>query len=218
MKIFAKFLVFVLLVQAVTLNVFAFKDVPEDEWYANFVEELVDIGIIDSTKDYFRPTDTLNRAEALKLVVEGCGNYGSAENEFIDVRSDDWFYNYVLIGLENKIVYGYREYVEGGYLVTFRPANNVTRAEFVKMIMFACDMPDVEPEYVLSFMAEDGGVLASGFSDISSDDWYYEVVLSAYAWDIIGGYDNGTFRPNDYVNRAEAALILLKVINPQPRE
>ena len=42
-----------------------FNDVPTDAWYYDYVEQLVNDGVID-VNDNFRPNDALNRAELVK--------------------------------------------------------------------------------------------------------------------------------------------------------
>ncbi len=79
---------------------------------------------------------------------------------------------------------------------TFAPSNNVTRAEFVKMI-------------VTAFGFEHTDVPAS-FSDVSGDEWYADVVYIAAENGIVNGYD-GKFSPLDNISCQDAALILRRV-------
>lgn len=55
-------------------------------------------------------------------------------------------------------------------------------------------------------------VMAAGtishFSDVPEDSWYTEAVYNLYNAGIIQGYDDGTFKPTNNVNRAELAVIL----------
>jgi len=46
------------------------------------------------------------------------------------------------------------------------------------------------------------------FSDVPEDEWYSESVMNLTDMGIIEGYPDGTFGPNNYVNRAELAVIL----------
>ncbi len=49
---------------------------------------------------------------------------------------------------------------------------------------------------------------AQSFTDVKSGDFGYEAVEALKAEGILGGYADGTFRPNARVNRAEAAKII----------
>lgn len=46
------------------------------------------------------------------------------------------------------------------------------------------------------------------FSDVPEDVWYEEAVYDLAEKGIIQGYDDGTFRPGNDINRAEAAVIM----------
>jgi len=46
------------------------------------------------------------------------------------------------------------------------------------------------------------------FSDVSEGDWYYSAVNNLSDMGIVEGYEDGTYRPSNDVNRAEMAVIL----------
>lgn len=82
-----------------------FSDV-HDEWFAQYVCAAERLGWIDGYGDgTFRPEQTINRAEAMKIVVEAFGgDTSSNEDTPSDVRSGTWFYPYVAAGVEIGIV------------------------------------------------------------------------------------------------------------------
>lgn len=95
---------------------------------------------------------------------------------------------------------------------TFRPENNVTRAEFAKMA------------YTLKYGADDKGVLFSGaksaFSDVegvSSIAWAKGYINYCANQKIIAGVGNGKFNPNGNVTVAEAAKMLLVILGCNPQ-
>ncbi|MEO8288822.1 MAG: S-layer homology domain-containing protein [Chloroflexota bacterium] len=47
------------------------------------------------------------------------------------------------------------------------------------------------------------------FSDVCSGDWYYSHVMDLYALGAIGGYPDGTFRPNNNISRAQIMKIVV---------
>lgn len=49
---------------------------------------------------------------------------------------------------------------------------------------------------------------ASGFRDVSSSDWYYADVIYLTDSGILNGFEDGTFRPNEAVTRAQMAKII----------
>ena len=77
----------------------------------------------------------------------------------------------------------------------FEPDRNITRAEFVKLL-------------VTAFGLESGSVFG-GFDDVSGGDWFAEYVNTAGALGIVNGFD-GNFRPNDNITREEAVKILME--------
>lgn len=46
------------------------------------------------------------------------------------------------------------------------------------------------------------------FSDVPADEWYADAVTNLKMAGIVTGYEDGTFRPANYVNRAELAVML----------
>jgi len=49
------------------------------------------------------------------------------------------------------------------------------------------------------------------FPDVPNDAWYREAVDFVSHEGLMVGYDDGTFRPNDPLTRAEAATILKRL-------
>ncbi len=186
----------------------AFLDVPETAWYKSSVESLKEKGIIDDS-EFFRPADTLNRAELVKMVIEatgGLGNHTAPENStFSDVPTDSWFRPYIEIAATKEIVLGYKAN-DGSLLGLFGPADTVTRAAAVKIIALAFDLDEKE-------------VMGSkSFTDVKSSDWHYEYVNIAAEKELVAGYDDGSFKPNNPVTRAEMAKILSLAIESSKEE
>ena len=81
---------------------------------------------------------------------------------------------------------------------TFRPDNFLTRAELCKIINLAFNYTEKAEE---------------GFSDVKSDDWFYDYALVAKKAGYITGYEDGTFRGNNQLTRQEACAIISRVAN-----
>jgi len=67
---------------------------------------------------------------------------------------------------------------------------------------------------IISVFAVSAGVALAqvvNFPDVSSDAWYYDGVLYAGENKIMTGYPNGYFGPNDDVNRAQLATVLMRM-------
>lgn len=88
-----------------------------------------------------------------------------------------------------KIINGY----EDG---TFRPDNNITRAEFAKIITIAMRIENIMPS---------GEEL---FNDISDDSWYKDYVYVAKTAGIINGTSDITFEPEENITYEQAIKMI----------
>jgi hypothetical protein len=158
------------------------------------------MGIVtgDGDTGELRPEDDVTRAEFLKMVTAGATQAGrflpspvTASETFTDVNIDDWFYEYVLIGVHNGIIENGSS--ANGYL--FRPGDPLNRAEAVKMVVEAFDVTAPTP-------------LIPRFSDVVPGSWYASYVYKAAYNHVVGGYPDNTFKPDNNINRAEAAKIV----------
>ena len=119
-------------------------------------------------------------------------------NSFPDVNADDWF-NVTVSSLANmNAISGY----EDG---TFRPNEPITRAELAAMAMRFYDA--FEAEY------EEGT-----FLDVEGDEWYDDAIAAAAELGILGGYPDGTVRPNNNITRAETCAIVNRVLERRPHD
>lgn len=117
-----------------------------------------------------------------------------AENgvKFSDVNTH-WAKEYIDKLSEMKVISGYPD-------GTFRPNNNVTRAEFVKLAVSAFNLS-----------ADAAGCK---FSDVSPDDWCFEFISAAAKSGIVVGTGD-LFKPNEAITRQDAAVILARIANAE---
>lgn len=97
----------------------------------------------------------------------------------------------------------YEEYKKHGVVLNtsyFEPQRNVTRAEFVKMLVRSLSCR-------YTYMGTN-----TPFSDVDTNQWYAEYIKFATENKWINGYHDGTFRPNNPITREEAAKILSRAI------
>ncbi len=100
-----------------------------------------------------------------------------------------WGEQYIQTLLEKGIIQGYQD-------GNFKPDAPVTRAELLKMIMEAYEINQTTVD-------------TASFSDVSLETWYGPYIETAKTLDFISGYSDGTFKPNNAVNRAEALAMIL---------
>ena len=184
-----------------------FQDVPPDAWYYDYVEQLVDQGVID-VADYFRPCDPMNRAELVKIVImviDGFADYEApATPTFYDVPRAAWYFDYVECAVQFGIVSGYTD-AQGNLTGFFGPGDQVNRAAATKILVNAFAVPtDLNPP--------------SPFPDVPERSWFHDYVLTAYNQSVVDGYPDGYFRPSRDINRAEMAKMVVTAQNPIPRQ
>ncbi len=172
-----------------------FKDVNsvgEERFAAQYVKDRkIMKGYTDGS---FRPNQTLNRAEAVKVIVEANEiPLTKSENKFRDVSPSAWFYPYVNTAVANEIVRGYA----GNW---FKPANEVSLAEFLKM---ASEAKKVS--------LQDGKT--KPYVDVPADSWYEKYFSFARKKGLIKPNSQGQVQPNKKISRIEVAIILYKLSN-----
>lgn len=155
------------------------------------------IGYEDGT---VRPGTNITRAEVATiffrlLTDETRESYWSQSSGFTDVASGAWYNNAVSTLTRAGILDGY----EDG---SFRPNASITRAEFTKI--------------AVSFFKHVGGASANPFNDVPDSAWYAEFVKAAAELGLIDGYEDGTFRPNAPITRAEACTIVNRTLGRAP--
>ncbi len=116
------------------------------------------------------------------------GTASGATSAFFDMQGH-WGEKYAKVLSDKKIINGY----EDG---SFKPENNVTRAEIAKMLVTGFSI---------------GGTNAFAFTDVSADSWYASFVARASAAGIVTGYD-GKFNPDGNLTRQDAALMVFRVL------
>lgn len=84
----------------------------------------------------------------------------------------------------------------------FRPADQLSRAEAVTML--ARLSVDEQGD---ALFQQNGGA-AADFTDVDPGQWYAAAVGFAQQYGVVGGYEDGTFKPNKAVTRAELVKII----------
>lgn len=87
----------------------------------------------------------------------------------------------------------------GGYKDgTFGPSRSITRAEVASAFH--------------RLLLDKDADMDKTFSDVAEDSWYYDAVRTAVSYSWIGGYEDGTFRPEQKISRAEAIAIMNRML------
>ena len=120
------------------------------------------------------------------------------QNPFTDVYEGSWFYEDVIYVFNHQLMMGAEADL-------FNPDALLTRGMVVTVIHRMAGSPDVTG-------------ITSPFTDVPSDKYYTNAVVWAIKNNIVNGYDNVRFGPDDNVTREQLALILYRfeVISGKP--
>ncbi|MBR2490693.1 MAG: S-layer homology domain-containing protein [Ruminiclostridium sp.] len=149
-----------------------------------------------------KPDGNITRAEVATiffrlLTDEARDLYWAQTNEYSDVAQTQWFNNAISTLSNAGIINGY----EDG---SFRPNSPITRAEFAKVAVSFFSYVDREYQGI--------------FPDVPENKWYAKFVEAASELGLITGYEDGTFRPERNITRAEACTIVNRTLDRYPHE
>lgn len=114
-----------------------FSDVEQTSEYFVSIEYVRNQSIVQGYPDgTFRPNNTINRAEFIKIIVNAFAKSGGSHC-FADIR-DEWFAPYVCGAKEQNIISGYAD-------GTFKPEQNISFAEASKILSVALQLPRFPP-------------------------------------------------------------------------
>ena len=106
---------------------------------------------------------------------------------YTDVSWDHWAYTAIKRMYTRGLMVGVNE-------TTFAPSQEMSRAMLAVILYARAGQPAVEA--------------ANPFTDVPADSWYTDAVIWAAQNGIVSGFGDGTFRPNDALTRAQAAVML----------
>lgn len=174
-----------------------FSDMEDAKWALDAVNLLYKHGVVSGCgENKFEPHRTVTRAEMAKMAVDTTRMvkvpFGPA---FVDVCENDWFYEYVMTACKEGIFVGR----EGN---RFASEESITRQEAAVVIyrMIREKLTDnAEAEVVFD-------------DDESISDWASEAVYTLRNNGILEGRSTTEFCPDEFLTRAEAAILFSKII------
>ena len=174
---------------------FVFNDIESVSWARDSIEALARRGVINGKADkIFAPNDTVTREEFVKMVVLALNITAEDTScDFTDVRDDAWYKEYVGKAVRSGLVNGRGD-------GTFGVGESITRQD-IAVILWNGIKSKAESKSAAEFIDND---------DVS--DYAKEAVNAMRYLNIIDGYDDNTFRPNNAATRAEAAKLLYKAV------
>jgi hypothetical protein len=140
----------------------------------------------------FKGDRNVNRAEAAKfLLLARFGTVNDVANSgrFPDVVDGQWYTKFVVTAANKGIISGHPD-------GTFRPADNVNTAEFLKMLALTFDLQLNLPH---------------SYNDVSSQDWFAKFAGIAQKYDLFPGRTNYLL-PGDSLTREEVAVAIYQYL------
>ncbi len=173
-----------------------FTDVDEDDYFYAPVLWAIYNGITTGTSDTtFSPFVTAERCQVVTFLwrAAGCPEVDEdVENPFTDVTEDDYFYTAVLWAVENGITTGTSD-------TTFSPYDLCERCQVVTFLYRYFGQPEVT-------------ATENPFTDVDTDDYFYNAVLWAMENGITTGTTENTFGPFVTCERCMVVTFLYRVL------
>ena len=147
----------------------------------------------------------MSRAEAAaifaRLISEQKGEKISGKSDFADVKSSEWYSKFIGYIKKYGIIKGYDNN-------TFKPDENISRAEFVAMtVRFNSLFNDVKK-----------GSYTVKYTDVASNYWAYSDIAYAKHAGWLNGYADGTFKGDNAITRAEVVTAVNRATNRKADE
>jgi len=188
----------------------AFSDVSSNAWYYGYVNRIAELKAFAGYEDgTFRPDNEITQEEFIKTVV--CLIGGDLTDEEKIVTEDaiknywaDWAKPYFNKAVELGLI------TEKDYMLIYDGVP-CTRGNMAKIVTRAVE-----------YLKEDAVTNTSAYKAQVKDyvaigEEYREPVLQAYAKGIISGYEDGTFREDGFLTRAEASSVLVRLVDKSER-
>ena len=143
-----------------------FPDVSIGRWSTHDIEYMADKEIVYGYPDgEFKPSKNLSRAEFAALIFRFAEiEKVNIENPFSDLDKAHWAYEEIIALVSSGLIEGYPD-------KTYKPENNITRAEVMTVINKLLGRKPLE-SYVKSLGF-------NPYNDLYDDKWYYVTVLEA---------------------------------------
>lgn len=165
---------------------------PNDTGVADWLNTSDHVSYLSGYPDgSFKPGNNMTRAEVAQMFYNLLLDKDVAITvSFKDVKQDSWYATAVHTLASLGIITGIGN-------DQFAPERAITRAEFTAIAMRFATLDTT-------------GI--NIFSDVTKNDWFYDYVVGSIQYGWITGYEDGTFRPNHTISRAEVTTITNRML------
>jgi hypothetical protein len=190
-----------------------FTDVAADFWAKDVIQQAYRSQFVSGfPNNTFRPNDNVQRVQVIVSVVSGLGLSApdlTALNAYDDRNAiPDYAKDEVATATKKQIVVNYPQ------LKKLNPNTDATRAEVAALVYQALvdakKVSAITSPYIVAFA--DNPL----FKDIQGH-WAANFINGLAKQGLIGGFSDGTFKPDVEMTRAQYAALLVKAFNPAPK-
>lgn len=208
-----------------------FSDVPKEHWAYEYINNLSNESIINGFEDgTFRPSETLTKAQFIKLMVSSDKLLVQKMNDlsFDSTVDRQWYENYFDVAEEYYLLpNGYNKTdlnssisrkdmaeILSNFIKFVSVYNSLDNNGQAKLKQELNNNPEFINNAFSEYLTELDTKLNDSFADVLNlDKRTQENIFLVKDLGIINGYEDGTFRPNNYVTRAEASKVISKYID-----
>jgi hypothetical protein len=161
-----------------------------EEWITNLACDGIVKGYSDGT---FKPDRNVKRGEMAKFVRLGLGFEPNTNcTEFPDINSSHVFYTDIITLKCEGVVDGFATGPNAG---SFMSELDVTRGQATKFIVNGAREKSEDPNFMPNTQS------SAIFPDVPVGHTFYDYVYSAYSAEVVNGFPDGYFRPDDPTTR-----------------
>ena len=209
-RILATFLSAVTLISCNYALAADYSDVNQSAWYASYVNKISELNAFSGYEDgTFRPDNQITQEEFIKTVVcLICGELNESNAPTVKNTWNSKWNSWAIPYLDKAFELGLITEQDTMFKLVGIPCN---RGEMAKVITRAV-------EYLKEDSVADTSTYITKLKDYNRmKEEYKPYVLQAYAKGILSGYDDGTFRDDGLLTRAEASSVLVRLIDKNER-
>ena len=209
-RILATFLSAVTLISCSSALAADYSDVNQSAWYASYVNKISELNAFSGYEDgTFRPDNQITQEEFIKTVVcLICGELNESNAPTVKNTWNSKWSSWAVPYLDKAFELGLITEQDTMFKLVGIPCN---RGEMAKVITRAV-------EYLKEDSVADTSTYITKLKDYNRiKEEYKPYVLQAYAKGILSGYDDGTFRDDGLLTRAEASSVLVRLIDKKER-
>ena len=180
-------------------GVFKFANTDTNDWVNDYASKLGNFGILRDEDKNSKPHDRLNRAEAVRLVVRAYELLNgeieiTTNHEFFDINYDEGNSRAEIL---SKAVSA--EIIAANPM--FHPELTITRAQLCKIIATTFYSDNISEND-----------LNDEFPDLSKTHWANKYISVVKKKSLVKGNEDGTFKPEKPISRAEAIKVISNAI------